>query len=741
MHRRAFQISNGDDIMVLWIIEWSDDFDPNDSIKANRGGVWIKTVTICAPISNTRSITNTYCIAIGKKGVSHEAVEVKFKEELLKLSSDKEKWYYHGKENTMVRVHAELFASLMDQPERRDNNCLMRGNSIFHARFGHSGDLTSVSSKIPACDSCLKLLASPESYQQKTKNDCTKCANWDTNTHNGVLDFDPPTDFPESKLPNNSRKLGPFKITYDMLKEAVSETHNNIVSGEWDKKTGAAYLRIFSINTESATCVIDNASRKHEFDLAESKKDEFPETYKWFKMDMEKNPDYYCQWKIPAFWEREVELSQFVDAVMHLCFLGVFKNTIKMTKEWLKCQQKHPSFLRFAEGMLDPLQSMNLSWCNVLNFYDGNFSGWVSENHLALARLSKWFYSGIRLLKKEKDFVEPPVRVQLWYKADCEKWLKLRGLDSEGKKDELVKRIEELKNSHDGPPPVLPPKGGSIDNLENVFQSMLSMLSHIMAAEIDEDHILEVERHVKLFLSMFDKFDSCMRGEKDTPTWITSFNYICLLNIADAMREFGPMRNLWEGGSQGEAFLRVVKPQTTAANSVGRKNWQVNLMLKILRNMAMALLVAKQAEKKNNQKSENTGNENEGYLAKMYHAYDSASQLLHFFSKRLPLSVIKLESGEFACVVTGKKIVTITCGDYIGVTNGCHYHQWKFDNYNPTQLDESEKIQNYCLLLPMPIDTGLPTSDKDPIFTMIESEWMELIPDRTFQLPTFKLND
>ena len=36
-------------VLPLWIIEWSDDFDPNDSVKNNRGSIWLKTVTISVP--------------------------------------------------------------------------------------------------------------------------------------------------------------------------------------------------------------------------------------------------------------------------------------------------------------------------------------------------------------------------------------------------------------------------------------------------------------------------------------------------------------------------------------------------------------------------------------------------------------------------------------------------------------------------------------------------------------------
>ena len=44
---RLYQSSADEQIMVpIFILLWSDDFDPNKSIKCNRQSCWVKTVTI-----------------------------------------------------------------------------------------------------------------------------------------------------------------------------------------------------------------------------------------------------------------------------------------------------------------------------------------------------------------------------------------------------------------------------------------------------------------------------------------------------------------------------------------------------------------------------------------------------------------------------------------------------------------------------------------------------------------------
>jgi len=56
----------------------------------------------------------------------------------------------------------------------------------------------------------------------------------------------------------------------------------------------------------------------------------------------------------------------------------------------------------------------------------------------------------------------------------------------------------------------------------------------------------------KIFLTYFECFDKTMREENATPTWITSYNFVCLLNLPTMLATFGPLRNYWEGGGMGE---------------------------------------------------------------------------------------------------------------------------------------------------------------------------------------------
>ena len=58
---------------------------------------------------------------------------------------------------------------------------------------------------------------------------------------------------------------------------------------------------------------------------------------------------------------------------------------------------------------------------------------------------------------------------------------------------------------------------------------------------------------------------------------------MCLLNLPDSMRKFGPSINLWEDSYQGESCLRMAKRHLKTGI---RKNWIWNTLRNIMRDIA-----------------------------------------------------------------------------------------------------------------------------------------------------------
>jgi hypothetical protein len=141
-------------IIPIFIIIWSDDFDPNKSIKNNRQSVWIKTTTIFTIDMNGEKISSTYPLTLSLKGMDHDVVDSMYEEQIKKLMEGELIIMYSRSHKSLVHVHGEIFCVLNDQPERRGNLKLANGNSMIHGRFGYLIDCRQVINGIRSCVTC-----------------------------------------------------------------------------------------------------------------------------------------------------------------------------------------------------------------------------------------------------------------------------------------------------------------------------------------------------------------------------------------------------------------------------------------------------------------------------------------------------------------------------------------------------------------------------------------------------------
>ena len=94
IHKKAMKqhtLSDGDELLIILGFLWSDNFDPNSSIKANIGSIWIKTITFLSDNDKKNYCTNTYTISIGHKGSNHDRIEELIVRDLKQLSDTNNK--------------------------------------------------------------------------------------------------------------------------------------------------------------------------------------------------------------------------------------------------------------------------------------------------------------------------------------------------------------------------------------------------------------------------------------------------------------------------------------------------------------------------------------------------------------------------------------------------------------------------------------------------------------------------
>jgi len=528
-------------------------------------------------------------------------------------------------------------------------------------------------------------------------------------------------------------------MTYETMKAAVAIAHEGMVSGNWTKLNVEAFMRVNGLNSDAIRSTIKCATNCKLFAMLQVESVNDPEEFDAIVQKKIRNPMLFQRWKYPAVWDRGVKLSQHVDAVMHLIFLGIVKTCIKRIQTWATLRGKNSAFLIYSLGTMESVQSLGLDWCHCVPYKIGKLGGWVSENYLAMCRLLSWFYGSIDEVASDVVFNPPDLEQKKWSKKHNQGWLRARGLNINGNAEELRKRVKEYLLQPGGGPPLSLQQGGEVSNVYNMVVALKAMVARTMSSIYTAADIEETERHIKIFLNTFETFDAPLRTEKDTPTWISSYNFVCLLNIPKMIRDFGPLRNLWEGGGQGEKIVSLIKPSWVGY----RKNWQANAMDSLLKKMAMERLhrivspVNDESEDNNIIIEEELVDDIEqglAYSGKNYHRYKNLEALISDFSNRKPLSVVLMRNNSFASILRNDTAVEVVCGELTnGLCAGASYHYWSIGN----EQGSFNKLccVEYCMLLPKLSQGGMPNANDDPIFTLITSDWNEIQPNKLVRKP------
>ena len=233
--RRAEDENSVLPLVILYIIEWSDAFEPNIT-KTNRGSVWIKTVTISpiqgGPLSGEdKKHHNTYPLSVGPKSGDRQKLEETFKQDLDCFCQGDLIKMYNGHTKSMCFVHLELLASVQDQPECRAENCVSLGNATFTSCWGDLVDYKQLVSKIVPCKSCRNIMFNDLPSKRNQIDSCTACVSWNLNSAYSkiLLRAKPSPDYPIDQLDDDGL-IPPRKMTFDTLREAALEAHTNLVS-------------------------------------------------------------------------------------------------------------------------------------------------------------------------------------------------------------------------------------------------------------------------------------------------------------------------------------------------------------------------------------------------------------------------------------------------------------------------------------------------------------------------------
>ena len=194
-----------------------------------------------------------------------------------------------------------MYLSLGDQPARRGGNCLLAGNSTSHRRWRYCCNIAQLREVFPACAACNDSMKKADSSDSLAilHRDCTHCTNWmlcSLDSH--LLQYKMAASFPKGYLlggvPANGAVPGvsPILLTYDLLKEIIKTTHDNICSQKWSPKEATTYLGANAISTKYAKKVVKYAKNCLKYQLAFDNRDkDKDDVYEEVELEKQKKDD------------------------------------------------------------------------------------------------------------------------------------------------------------------------------------------------------------------------------------------------------------------------------------------------------------------------------------------------------------------------------------------------------------------------------------------------------------------
>ena len=703
-------VENNIDKFVTFYTTFSDGFDPTVSlVKANRHGVWTLQVSFMKS-PDAKEFGNTYVMSLSGKSEDHEEVLSLLDHEMQDFRIGKCPPLHHGGLKRVVRPMLLPLLHHADQPERRETYGTKLGKGSNHARWRYCFNYEQIGHLLPSCNTC-RAIVSERCVMGKDVDVtalvvCDKCSSWEFLGKTDLLRCEPPKNFPSDMIPTNGY-LNPMELTVDKLKFAAITTHRNVSTAQWTVTSARAYLSFFCMSTKISDRIIDNALNVR---LMNQMREENHPVLETIERHMASNPDKHRLAKLPSVWHSGRPMHSYPDSPMHL-FSGVVKAVMGLSLNVLAAQNKKESFMKVLKKskQIETIELLNISWFPLMVVKSERFPGFGSENYIALGRYLKILGLHLKYVTSKPPTVFPPDSTQAsWNKNLNVEWLKLRDLDSTGDAGTVRERVSEYVQSENCPT-ISRGISLSIENLQRLYASTHNVLSHLMAASVNDAHIDETHFHIIRLLNDIDQVDTHIRklhGGK--PIWAQRYNLLCLLNCKEDMKRYGPARCRWEGNDSGE---KNVQPIKNSFNGF-RTNWELHTHKNYFVGKTMNKL----------QLNEEKNARLESKERSILHLYSCPEDALSAYLLKKPLFIVRLTNSDFGVLHTSNRFWKLSGFEFKNeIVHACHFDlKLLSDTQKDVSMSES-MIANVCLAIPF-----------ESLYVILDMEWKELDSDLNF---------
>ena len=609
VHEQYFSSKNGapdlnfgaptyEAIVCIVLSDWCDGFD-SAKVKSNRNPIVSKTFTVSPPKHLVNSTENTFVVALGlKKARGWLQVEERFRADVEELTrSEKPILFYHGVLQKLVPCVFKRFAVLSDKQERNGLTGTIGCGSNLHRCFGIVGNIETPSCMIPELQQFLKQESNGKSkpsygwtadYVENNRNGaflpscpqcrrdnltgllqhtkvntsrCKDCRDWDFlgKRAAGPIQFTAHKDWPSFCVegspvdPPKGRDvfqekvvLPHIKLTWDLMKQACKFAFYQASRkrGCWNKASTVQYLK---------HCGIANGLSAELYSAARS----------CSKANLQDSVDYGCSDRIgnfkfhPSWLSHEIEVRDYIEALMHQLFLGAASSNFELLELWMKetpssAKLGFTTFLNVLQDLIKDLRGFNLSWLNAypLTGKKGSLGtgSWVAENWVFFTRISQF--------------------VTAWCVRD-----------------------HSTSSRH------------GVDDVSRLVIAFHAFVARCLThGGMNKESIAEAHLYMKEVLSCLRELDVRVRYEKlnktakkvsdrkGTEAWWLKPNYMSLPNLILMMAVLGPLVLWWDGGGKGERYIQEIKPHIKKGIRFDATSFFVHLLEKLFSSRILELL-------------------------------------------------------------------------------------------------------------------------------------------------------
>ncbi len=166
----------------------------------------------------------------------------------------------------------------------------------------------------------------------------------------------------------NEKHLVSHPLFFEWLSCGVQLAEMEVRLGYWSKGQCNAYLHSNGLNKSLSKTVYDTAKLNAELD------------------------NDYIKCPTPQLWKTAVSFDMFIEAPMHLLFLGMVKSIMEVSDTYMKQNQLGNKFITHANTYIAQLQSFHLEFLQIWTLPNANF---LSEWCLGIARVFPFLYGKV----------------------------------------------------------------------------------------------------------------------------------------------------------------------------------------------------------------------------------------------------------------------------------------------------------------------------------------------------------